>query len=301
MTPGERVRGGGAAVATALLLSACVVSNGTTEVPEDPEVSGVSVAPIDDPVAVEVDGKRITTRCAGDPDDPSVMLVSGLGAPMDLTWDPVQGQIGAYAHACAYDRLGVGASGRPPRSHTFQDMAAQLDLVMQALELDPPVVLVAHALGGMVAAAYAEEHTDDVAGLVLLDAAGPGYPESLLQRLPGKSGSKGGAERDLWEELLDPSANREHLDGRSAFAEAESFTPIGDVPLVALTHSIPEHLDSTTPEQQADLESAWEAGQHRWLALSSASTLERVDLAGHDIQQDAPLSVIEWVRAIVER
>jgi hypothetical protein len=26
-----------------------------------------------------------------------------------------------------------------------------------------------------------------------------------------------------------------------------------------------------------------------------------VDLAGHDIQQDAPLSVIEWVRAIVER
>ncbi len=288
-------------MAAALLLSACVVSDGTAEVPDDPEVSGVAVAPIEDPVAVEVDGKRISTRCAGDAGEPSVMLVSGLGAPMDRTWDPVQGQIGAFARVCAYDRLGVGASGRPPRSHTFQGIAAQLDLVMQALELDRPVVLVAHALGGMVAAAYAQEHADDVAGLVLLDAAGPGYPESLLQRLPRKSGAQGGAERDVWEERLDPRANREHLDGRSAFAEADSFTPIGDVPLVALTHSIPEHLDSTTPEQQADLESAWEAGQHRWLALSSQSTLERVDLAGHDLQEDAPLAVVEWVRAFVER
>lgn len=300
MTPGGCFRLGGAAVATALLLTACVV-DGTAEEPGDTEVSGVSVVPVDEPSSVEVDGSRVMTRCGGDRSGPSVLLVSGLGMPMDTSWDAVQGQIAEFARVCAYDRLGVGGSGRPPRAQTFDDMAVLLEGVVDKLGLDPPVLLVAHSLGGMVAAAYAAQHRDDVAGLLLLDAPGPGYAESVLDRLPRSPDKKGGPERDVWEKRLSPVDNKERLDGRSAFAAADELVPLGDMPVVAMTHSIPEHPKTTTPRQQADLESAWELGQNRWLALSSNSLLERVDLAGHDIQLDRPDAVVAQVRVLVGR
>lgn len=178
-------------------------------------------------------------------------------------------------------------------------MAGDLRGVIEQLELAAPVLLVAHSLGGMVAVAFAQQHPDDVAGLVLLDATGPGVAQSVLDRLPTRSGAPGGEERDVWEELLDPGRNVEHLDGRAAFAAADSFPPLGAVPLLALTHSISDHHSSTRPRQQADLESAWEAGQHRWLALSSQASMERVDLAGHAIQNDQPDVVVERIRELV--
>lgn len=283
-----------AAVAVGLLLGACGLS-GRADVSEPTRVSGVAVVPVGEVVDVEVEGRRFATRCAGDPADASVLLVSGHGLDMDRSWAAVQGRIGSFARVCAYDRLGVGSSGRPPPAQTFDDMAAQLDGVIRALNLGSPVLLVGHSVGGMVAAAFTQRHRDDVAGLLLVDATGPGYPESVLDRLPRRSGARGGRERVGWEDLLRPARNSEHLDGRVAFAAADAFAPMGAVPLVALTHSIPEHLESTSPRQQADLESSWEQGQHRWLALSSQARMERVDLAGSSIQLHQPDLVVERV------
>ena len=84
-------------------------------------------------------------------------------------------------------------------------------------------------------------------------------------------------------------------------ADLESLDLRDDVALVALTHSIAQHPRSTSPRQQADLESAWEAGQNRWLRLSSAGRLERVDLAGHDIAAARPEVVVRRVRGLLPR
>lgn len=279
-----------------LVLAACA---GADEAVRADGSVNARVAPLGDVVTVEVGGRSFATRCAGDEDDRAVMLVSGLGMDMDVSWTSVQSRIGTFARVCAYDRLGVGASTAPPAAQTFQDMAQDLDRVMKGLGLQRPVVLVAHSLGGMVAMAFAQQNRDDVAAMLLLDATGPGYPQRVLDRLPRRSGASGGEERDDWEALLDPASNPERLDGRTSFAEADSYAPLGDLPLHVLTHSISEHRSTTSPRQQADLESAWEGGQHRWLALSTAAVLERVDLAGHAIQRDQPDVVVQRVGVLV--
>ena len=112
------------------------------------------------------------------------MLLAGFDTAMAQAWDPVQAGIGAFSRVCAYDRLGVGGSGKPPKSQTFEDMAQTLDGVITELKLERPVVLVAHSLGGMVAATWAAAHPKDVAGIVMVDATGPGYPQRLLELLP---------------------------------------------------------------------------------------------------------------------
>lgn len=287
-----------AAIATAVLVAGCSSEAGG-EVPRR-DVSGVAVAPVEDVVEVKLGKRTVATRCSGDKADPPVMLVAPMGTDMETAWDAVLARFGTFTRVCAYDRLGVGASGKAPRAQTFDDMANRLGRVIEQVGFKPPVHLVGASLGGLIAVTYAQQDRDAVAGLLLLDATGPGYPAYLLDRLPARSGRPGGEERDQWETFLDPADNPERLDGRSAFADPGPVLPLGSIPVSVLTHSIPEHPSSTRPRQQADLESAWEAGQRRWLSLSSQSTYQRVDLAGHDIANDNPDAVVEALRALVE-
>ena len=279
------------------VLAGCALTDGESP-PARAKVRAVEEVRVGDLAMVRAAGRSFATRCAGDLDAPAVLLVAAEGTPMGQAWSTVQGRIGAFARVCAYDRLGVGRSGRPPAAQTFVDLAADLLRVADRLEMAGPVLLVGQSLGGTVAVTAAAQQPDRVAGVLLLDAPGPGYPEEVLDRLP-VSGRRGVEERQVWEALRSPSGNPERLDGRRAFAEALSLDLRDDVPLVALTHSIAEHLPSTSPRQQADLESAWEAGQNRWLRLSSAGRLERVDLAGHDIAAARPDLVVRRVRGML--
>jgi pimeloyl-ACP methyl ester carboxylesterase len=302
MARGGVRHGSRGAVAAALSL---VLLTGCTLIDEEPSQGGAKVRAVEqvrvgDATTVRAGGRPFATRCAGAAEAPAVLLVAAEGTPMARAWASVQGRIGAFARVCAYDRLGVGRSGRPPAAQTFDDMAADLLRVLDRLQMTEPVVLVGQSLGGTVAVTAAAQAPDRVAGVLLLDTAGPGYPEAVLDRLP-VTGRRGAAERRVWSDLRSPSDNPEHLDGGRAFAAAESLDLRDDVALVALTHSIAQHPRSTSPRQQADLESAWEAGQNRWLRLSSAGRLERVDLAGHDIAADRPELVVHRVRELLSR
>jgi len=279
---------------TVLSLAGCTVAGDSHEVTRVRSAEQARVGGIEE---VRADGHRFAVRCAGDQEDPAVLLVSELATPMERDWDSVQGRIGAFARVCAYDRLGVGRSGRAPQSQTFEDMATDLRAVVDALGLEPPLLLVAHGVGGLVAVTAMQQDPDLAGGLLLLDAAGPGYPQAALDALAGAR--RAAAERDTWARLLRPESNREHLDGQQAFAQAQAFRSLGPVPMLALTHSIAEHAPGTPPRRQADLESAWEAGQNGWLALAAAGRLERVDLAGHDIAADQPELVVMRVRELL--
>jgi pimeloyl-ACP methyl ester carboxylesterase len=218
---------------------------------------------------------------------------------MAEAWGDLQARVGAFARVCAYDRLGVGGSGDPPEAQTFAGMAATLDGVLSELDLKRPVVLVAHSLGGMLAATWASGHPKEVRGLLLIDATGPGYPMRLMDLLPRRGKSAGAALRNDFEAFLKPSKNVERLDGRVAFAAVETLTPMGDVPMTVLTHSIIDPGD-VQPETAAALESFWEEGQNRWLELATQARLERVDRAGHFIQLDQPQLVADRVQELVD-
>jgi pimeloyl-ACP methyl ester carboxylesterase len=295
--PGRSSRPLTALACACLLLAGCSLGNdaaggGSSSAPSSRRVHVAAVH------NVAVGRHEVATRCAGDASKPSVLLVAGYDTAMQSAWDDVQARIGTFSRVCAYDRLGVGGSDNPPRRQTFADMADDLDAVLQALQLKRPVVLVAHSLGGIVAATWAEAHRKAVAGLVFVDATPPSFVQLVLNKLPADPAARGGSVRAGITTLLAPRRNVEHLDGAAAFQGPTTLSPIGSVPVVALSHTISDWGD-VTRRQGAELDSAWLGGQQRWSELSSQGRVQLVDLAGHFIQRDQPTAVVDTVREVV--
>lgn len=295
MTVGGLTGGLPALVAMVLAATGCGLVGGD-------EVSGArgggsQLAALTTVQPVSVDGHRVATRCAGSAKDPSVLLVSGYDSPL-TSWDEVQKRLSARTRVCAYDRLGVGHSDPPPRRQTVVDLAHELDAVMSALGLRRPVVLVAQDIGGVVATTWAEEHDDDLAGLVLVDATPPGYLDTALKLVPPTATGHAATLRADLERLLSPRDNAEHLAAGPALAGDTSFPVLGAVPLVVLTRTVSDYGD-LRPRVAAALDSAWTGGQQQWTELSSLGRMQTVDRAGHEIQRDQPGSVVDAVREVV--
>jgi len=264
----------------------------TTSTPDD------TLAPLVATENVTVGKRQVAARCAGKTSDPSVLLVSGYDTELSQSWDEVQPAIGAFARVCAYDRLGVGNSDEAPKRQSFADMADELDGVIDALRMKRPVVLVAHSLGGMIAATWAEAHRQDLGALVFVDATPPSWVATALSTLPADPEAKGGELRSGLATLLAPRANAEHLDGRAAFDPPAVFGPVGSQPIVALTHSVSEWGDLRRRDA-AELDSAWLGGQQGWADLSSQGRVQLVDQAGHFIQNDQPQALVDAVREVL--
>ena len=61
----------------------------------------------------------------------------------------------------------------PNKPRSADDVVDDLDTLLEAAEVDGPFVLAGSSFGGMIAAHFADRHSDDVAGVVLLDVPAP--------------------------------------------------------------------------------------------------------------------------------
>jgi pimeloyl-ACP methyl ester carboxylesterase len=91
----------------------------------------------------------------------------------------------ARADVVLYDLRGHGKSERPVSGYGLADMVADLDALLDALDVRGPVVLVGNSYGGLLALVYAIARTDRVAGLVLVDAhlGDEGFAEEMTATL----------------------------------------------------------------------------------------------------------------------
>src|SRR5262249_16503162 len=74
------------------------------------------------------------------------------------------------ADVILYDLRGHGRSERTPAGYGVADMVADLDALLDALDVQRKVVLVGNSFGGLLALVYAIALPERVAGVVLVDA-----------------------------------------------------------------------------------------------------------------------------------
>src|SRR3954452_703062 len=179
---------------------------------------------------VEANGVELCTEPFGDPADPPILLIMGLGASM-LWWEEGFCQLLAAGgrFVIRYDHRDTGRSvtyelGRP--GYSSADLVADAGGVLDAYEL-PAAHLVGVSAGGAFAQVVALDHPDRVSSLVLISTS-PALPGE--RELPPPSDELGRFVSTAAVDWSDPDSAVDYLvgysrvlaGGRRPFAEEET-------------------------------------------------------------------------------
>lgn len=111
----------------------------------------------------------IAYRRHGDDDGLPMLLLHG-GLATSRWWEPFMSLLPPEILAIAPDLRGCGQSDKPERGYTVDEMAADLDALLEALDWHD-VDLVGHAFGGAIAVEYTLSHPQRVRTLTLVAPA----------------------------------------------------------------------------------------------------------------------------------
>ncbi|ASR35706.1 hydrolase [Prauserella marina] len=242
---------------------------------------------------IDIDGRSVNVSCTGDPVEgrPVVILLAGGGDDLGKLAG-LQETLGERDRTCSYDRLGAGESDEPGGPQTLDSTGAVLTSVIDKVAGDAPVVLAGHSLGGLIAARYAPDHQDRVAGLVLMDATSPTQGADLTTEVPQSATGMAAELRDQTVAVLDGQSPEQLTipDGEVRSA--------GDIPVEVIQHGKP-YL-AAVPEYGDALERSWAEGQEKWLAVSSRSNLSTAEKSEHHIYVDEPELAVAAIQRVAD-
>ena len=247
---------------------------------------------------VDIGGRSLFIDCAGT-GSPTVILEHGLGMH-GFDWKPVQDAIDDTTRVCYTSRAGMGFSDPAPGEgmRTMQNAVDDLTAALAAAEVRGPYVLVGHSAGGFSIRLFADQHPDDVAGMVLVDTT----HEDLTTRLRAAISS------EAWAEIAGfyGGEGAENMDLEASSAEVAAIGDLGDIPLVVLEAGRPENDDpppgvsqSTIDEVQAAFLTIEPGLQTDLAQLSTNSTQVLVEDAGHFIHMERPDIVIDAIESVL--
>ncbi|UQZ34087.1 alpha/beta hydrolase [Paenibacillus sp. PK3_47] len=235
---------------------------------------------------IQLPSGRLEYACSGE-GAPAVILINGGSGPIE-GWYNVFHELAGDTSVLAYNRFGVGKSGKPSGPQHGQAVLDTLRELLQAAGVRPPYLLSGHSLGGLYANLFARKYPGETAGLVLLEAS---HPQDLLI-----NDTQNGFIRTLNRLLRTVDRLSPHKKwGEVNFVEDTvrqigEAGPFPDIPLVVVAGSKKPPM---MPEQAYRLRTAH---QQDFLQLSSQSRLITASRSGHFPQLSEPEIVIQAVK-----
>jgi pimeloyl-ACP methyl ester carboxylesterase len=246
---------------------------------------------------IDVGGHSLHINCTGT-GSPTVVLEPGLGEPSAaMAW--IAPAVATSTRVCVYDRAGRGWSQSAATAPDGVQTATDLHTLLERAGEPGPYVLAGHSAGGIYVLNFAQLYPQQVAGVVLLDSmtpeqytkisSWPAFYQSFrrasallpsLSRFGVGHALYGTAYGDLPEVARDeqrafwptPRHSRSVRDEfwrlRTAMAQAQSLTSLGDRPLVVVT-------------AEKDAEGGWMPAQDELAALSTNSDHRMLPDATH--------------------
>lgn len=259
----------------------------------------------------DLEGYRLHYDCEGPVDAPfTVLLESGIGGAIQ-GWLGVQTALAQELRVCAYDRGGYGWSDPGPGPRSVDELAFELNELVEREDFRTPMVLVGHSFGGFIIREFAERWPEKTAGFVFVDASLPDTLVSIGQK-DGEPAPLHPVNTNAIHEgaLDDPASGGNFLNSRrkAIFAQMGEFQAFqSSAERVDAYGAPPERptvvlaRDAIAGDETGMLTSQWVLAQKRFADSLPGALFRQVSGSGHNIHVDRPDAVAAAIRDVVNR
>jgi pimeloyl-ACP methyl ester carboxylesterase len=268
---------------------------------------------------------------------PAVIFETGSGVA-STGWKDLPQKLADYGTIVTYDRGGYAWSEAPATERTGANIVRELYTALKKEKIEGPYILVGHSLGGMYARLFAQTYSEEVQGIVLLDARPEDFSKEtapffeaagldpvsanapsastlgLLKRigvirlmensiLPGLPED----EQDLAMNIeLQPKffqAQEQELKNITGLEDSIRSQSLGHIPLTIITHGIPTDVSALgiSAEDGKRMEKMWQEQQKQLLGLSTDSKLIVAQKSGHFVMNDEPDLVFNAIKERIDQ
>jgi len=281
----------------------------------------------------QVNGRSLHISCLG-VGAPTLVIDAGAGS-WSTQWSGIQAQTSQATRTCVYDRAGLGWSRGENAHLTGRDYADDLRSLLAAAGERPPYILAGHSYGGYLVRIYRDAYPDDVAALILIDAAHEEqwtrFPTALIDAIPdarrrfqlGEWMSRFGLLRLMGPPSKDLPSAEQSAQAATIMATARfmhasrvefeagldvvppevvATGPLGDTPLLVITAALSAETYCTpSPTLNCDeVQAVWNLLQGDLLSLSTNSRQAILQDSSHAVYVDAPEAVATHLVQFVE-
>lgn len=268
----------------------------------------------------DLGGYDLQMYCTGK-GSPAVIIDTGLGSS-SMEWLDIQHTIGKSTRTCTYDRAGYGWSDEGPGPRNVELLADELHELLNKAKVEPPYVMIGHSFGGYVIQYFAETHTDEVVGMVLVESSHPEQATRLKTLLESKGNNDKHRPRNesINHVMLSQSRGNpmgtpeqigEFLNSRrkalySQMDELKHFEqsgqqvaakrPLPEMPLVVISRGRPVWAKA---EGGRAAEVEWQQLQKELSELTRQSERRIAQNSGHGVHKDQPGMVIKAINDVL--
>ena len=247
---------------------------------------------------VDLGGYRLHINCTGK-GRPIVVVETGLG-DFSFDWILVQSRVATFTRICTYDRAGYAWSDAGPKPRTFDQLNLELRDALSKPGERGPYVLVGHSYGGPVLRYFATAYPQQVAGIVLVDAAYEGQRVGVGDKKTIRLGdrAKGASIPQPREEMKESDQPLLHPVRAQRLDPMYDVLPPAQQKLQLWAQSLPQLQDAENSQRE------WSAEYFaRMLATPQAGTIGSIPLivltraqGGYDNDLDIPAAQLEEER-----
>lgn len=246
----------------------------------------------------------------------TVIFESGLASD-HYNWVQVQQEVSKKAVTLSYDRSGMFLSEAGDTAKTNRSISNELSELLEKTNCPKPYIVVGHSMGAIYLRAFIDQHKQDIAGVVFVEAAHPqqmkrSSPEILKAfARPPYLGVKAMIETGIFRVLFSyhpvseeipmnhpfhtqfkkyfyksyKAIYKEAENDSLNFEDAERYNSFGNIPLTVIMGNPAVWSGAIKdPKTRLDFEQLVDELHHDFLKLSSNSRLVNAEKSGHIVQ-----------------